>query len=97
MPPAVVVVVVVAAAAAAVVIIIIVNGTPTSTLSLHVSQSITHSPVNVDVAAGAAAEELFDRGGGIGRSGCFFSPTPVLVARANNNDDKDGRIIVEET
>jgi hypothetical protein len=36
-------------------------------------------------------------GGDINRSGCFFPPTPVLAARANNNDDKDSRITVEET
>jgi hypothetical protein len=39
---------------------------------------------------------LIGGGGGIGRSGCFFPPTPVLVARANNNEDKDGCIIVKE-
>ncbi len=36
-------------------------------------------------------------GGGIGRSGRFFPPARVLAARADNDDDEDGRIIVEET
>ncbi len=54
-------------------------------------------PVDVDVAARVAATEVFDRGGCIGRSGRFFPPTPVLAARADNNDDKDGHIIVDET
>ncbi len=35
-------------------------------------------------------------GGGIDRSGCIFPPAPVLVARADNNNNKDGCIIVEE-
>jgi hypothetical protein len=63
---------------------------------------MAHGPVDVDVAAGAAAVELFDfrsvpppvgGGGGIGRSGRFFSPSPVLTARADNDDDEGGRII----
>ncbi len=36
------------------------------------------------------------KGRGIGRSGRFFPPLPVLVARAQNNNDKDGCIIVKE-
>jgi hypothetical protein len=36
-------------------------------------------------------------GGGIDRSGCFSPRAPVLAARADNDDDEDGRIIVEET
>ena len=36
-------------------------------------------------------------GGGIGGRGRFFPPAPVLAARADNNDNKDGHIIVEET
>ncbi len=35
-------------------------------------------------------------GGDIGRSGCFSPPTPVLAARDDNDNDKDGRIMVEE-
>ncbi len=75
-------------------------------LSLRVSRPITRGPVNVDIAAGAAAADFFDfrsvppsvgGGGGIGRSGRFFPSTPVLAARADNDDDDDGRIIVEET
>ncbi len=36
-------------------------------------------------------------GGGIDRSGCFFPPTPILAARADNDDNEDGHIIVQET
>jgi hypothetical protein len=35
--------------------------------------------------------------GSIGGSGHLFPPAPVLAARADNDDHKDGRIIVEET
>ena len=35
-------------------------------------------------------------GGGIGGSGCFVPPAPILAARADKDNDKDGRIIVKE-
>jgi hypothetical protein len=54
-PPVVVVDVV-----AAVVIIFVVDETPVSTSSLRVGRPMTRGPVDVDVAAGAAAAELFD-------------------------------------
>jgi hypothetical protein len=46
--------------AAAIVIIVVVDGTPTSTSSSRVGRPITRGPVDVDVAVGAAATELFD-------------------------------------
>jgi hypothetical protein len=53
-PPVVVVLV------AVVVIIVVVDETPASTSSLLVSRPMTRGPVDVDVAAGAVAAELFD-------------------------------------
>ena len=44
---------------AAVVIIVVVDETPVSTSSLRVGRPMTRGPVDVDVAAGAAAAELF--------------------------------------
>ncbi len=35
-------------------------------------------------------------GRGIGRSGHFFPPALILAARADNDDDEDGHIIVKE-
>jgi hypothetical protein len=43
-----------------VIIIIVVYGTNPSTLSLRVGRPITRGPVDVDLAVGAAAAELFD-------------------------------------
>jgi hypothetical protein len=68
-PPVVVLIVVIAA----VIIINVVDGTIASTSSSRVGQPITRGSVNV--AARSAASEFLDfRGGGIGRSGCFFLP-----------------------
>jgi hypothetical protein len=44
----------------------------------------------------ALLRNWIDCGRGIGRSGPFSPHTPVLVARADNNDHKDGRIIGKE-
>ncbi len=88
------------------VIIILVIGTKPSTSSLHVGQPITRGPVNVDVAVGVAVVELFDflsvpppRGWQRGhrQEWLLLPPAPVLAAIANNDDNKDGCIIVKET
>jgi hypothetical protein len=100
-PPVVVIVVL-----TAVVIIAVVDETPVSTSSLRFGRPMTRGPVDVDVAAAgrrrrnSLISEVFPPppvggGGGIGRSGCFFSPSPVLAERADNDNDnnKGGRII----
>jgi hypothetical protein len=61
---------------------------------------MTCGPVDVDVAANGGTLRFPEChpppvGGsrGIGRSGRFFSPSPVLAARADNDDDEGARII----
>jgi hypothetical protein len=91
--------------AAAIVIIVVVDVTPTLTLSLRVGQPITCYPVNVDIAVRAAAVELFHFRSVPSLCGWRWGHwrewslllTPVLAARADNGNDKDSCIIVEET
>ena len=63
------------------------------------------SPVNVDIAVRAAAAELFNfwsvpspqgRWWGHRREWLLLPPAPVLVARADNDSNEDGCIIVKE-
>jgi hypothetical protein len=76
------------------------------TSSSRFGQPITHGPVDVDVAVGAAAAELFDfrsvpppRGQRRGerQEWSLLPLAPILVARAENGNGEDGRIITEET
>ncbi len=62
-------------------------------------------PVNVDDAVRVAAAELFDFWSvpppcgwqwGHRREWSLLPPTPILAARADNDDNKDGHIIVKE-